>query len=262
MKVIRAVNIENSTISVSSENPLYDFDTALNDSRLSRYGKTVDVNDEWIKFTYAAAIDVDVVGIFENNFMPGATVKIQANATDVWISPSIDQALTYTKDDKASIDLGRDVGIWSYQFSSTESYKYWRLSVDDPTNPDGYIKIGFIFTDESLDMPGMSVNQTFPIVSNSTVMFSTSGQAYGLKKLQINTASFNFPVITTAQKKEMEVFYYNTDLINPYMILVWENSLDVQRPLYAVTTKLPEFYRVEVSGGVAWTCSKEIREVK
>lgn len=260
MKIIRSINIKNATITALSENPLYNFDIALIDSRLSRYGQTLTDTAQWIKFEYSSAIDVDIIGIFGNNFTTTATVKIQANTTDVWTSPSIDQALTYTKDGNASIDLERDVGVWSHQFSSTQSYKYWRIYVDDSSNPDTYLKIGFIFMDEELVMPGMSVNQIFTSNTNSKPITSTSGQTYGIKRLKFNGAAFNFPIVTETQKTAIDKFYYNVDIVEPYMCMVWEDSLDVQRPLYVVNTTLPEWGRVEVQGGLNWTYSNEIKE--
>ena len=261
MKLICSENIENATITSDNENPLYPFSTALKDSRLSRYGRTSSESDTIIKFVYENAIDVDVVGLFGSNFTSDATVKIQANATDVWTSPSLDQELVYTKDNKASIDAGTDIGIWSYQFSSTESYKFWRISISDMGNIDGFFKVGYVFMDEGLVMPGMSVNQVFKIATNSKPTFSTSGQAYGLKRLQFNGASFNFPSVEDSEKKDIEKFYYKTDIITPYMMLVWENDLDIQKPLYVVNIKMPEFTRVEMQSGLAWTFDAEIREV-
>ena len=260
MKNIIAVNIANATITAGGESPDYLFSEGLIDSRLSRVGRTLSDSAQWIKFAFATAVDVDTIGIFGNNFTSGATVKIQGNATDVWTSPSIDQALTYTKDNRKSTELGRDVGIWSYQYSSTQSYKYWRLYVDDGSNPDGYIEVGFMFLDEATTFPGMSVNQVFKRNTTSKTAFSESGQAYGLKRLQYDSASFNYPAVTESDKEIVDTFFDVVDIVTPYMMLVWEESLDTQKPMYVVNTSLPEWPRVEQTSGVMWTTSHEIRE--
>jgi len=261
MKNVIAENIVNATITASSENPDYLFSVALIDSRLSRVGRTLSDSAQWVKFSFAAAVDVDTVGIFGNNFTSGATVKIQANATDVWTSPSIDTALTYTKNNRKSTEQGRDVGVWSHQFTSTESYRYWRIYVDDAANPDTYIEMGFVFLDESTDFPGMAVNQTFPRQSTSETTFSTSGQAYGLKRLQYNGVTASFPSITQDQRETYDTFFDKVDLVTPYMMLVWESSLDKQRPIYVINTNLPEWPRVEGAGGILWRANMEVREV-
>jgi hypothetical protein len=255
-------NIENATITVSGEDPNYTFETALNDTRLSRVGRTVSDTAQWILFSFSAAVSVDVVGIFANNFTSGATVKIQANVTDSWGAPSIDQSLTYTKDNDKSLDFGRDVGVWSHQFSSTESYQYWRIYLDDSSNPDSYLEMGYVFLDEKYDFPGMSVNQIFTKGTTSQTSFSESGQAYGYKKLQFNGFAFSLPSLTDAQKVLISEFYRKVDITTPYMLIPWENSLDVQRPIYAINVSTPEFQRIEgASNGVMWRFNMEIREV-
>ena len=261
MKVIYNKNVANAVITSSTENPLYLFDTALKDSRLSRYGKTLITSASWLKFTYSADIDVDVIGIFGSNLTENATVSIQANATDVWTSPSVNEELTFSKDVKASIDANQSIGVWSKQFDTTQTYKYWRIVFVDSTNTDNYIKVGRVFMDEALVMPGMSVNQVFKIDTNSVQTYSTSGQVYGLKRLQYNGVSFNFPSVEDSDKKDIEEFYYKTDIITPYMMMVWEKSLSIQKPLYVVNISMPEFTRVEMQSSLIWTFDSEIREV-
>ena len=262
MKNIIAANVANATVTASSESPDYLFSTALIDSRLSRTGRTLSDDSQWVLFTFAAAVDVDIVGIFGNNFTSAATVKIQANATDSWGSPSIDVEMTYTKNPYKTIDKGRDVGEWTHQFSSTESYKYWRISVNDAANPDTYIEMGFVFLDEAITFPGMAVNHVIKMNTTSEASFSDSGQAYGLKRVKYNSLAISYPAETNAQRKTVENFFYEVDVVTPYMMLLWESNLDTQRPLYMINTGLPEFQRAENATGVIWSSSHEVREVK
>ena len=261
MRNIIAENIFDATITASSENPNLTFSDALTDRTLARVGRTASVSAQWVKLSFSSAVDVDTVAIFGNNFTSGATVKIQGNATDSWGSPSIDQALTFTKDGRKSNNLGRDVGVWTHQFSSTESYQYWRIYVDDSSNTDGYLDIGFLFLDENYDFPGMSVNQIFKRETTSEPAFTTSQQIIGLKRTQYNGASFNFPLVTEAEKTTIDTFFNKSDIVIPFCMFVWEDSLSIQRPLYVVNTKLPEWKRVEMASEVLWTFSQEIVEV-
>ena len=257
---IIASNVANATITALSENPDITFEDGLKDTSLAKVGRTVSDVTQWIKFTYSAAIDVDTVVIFGNNITSGATVKVQANASDSWGTPSIDQALTFTKDNRLSTQMGRDVGIWSYQFSSTESYQYWRLYIDDGSNPDTYIEIGFVFMDENTVFPGMSVNQVFTLETTSDPQFSESMQLFGIKRVQYYGVSFNFPIVTETQKEIVETFFNKTDVVTPYCMLPWESSLDIQRPLYVANKSLPEIKRVEERSSLNWTFNLEIIE--
>ena len=261
MKNIIAKNISNSTIVASSENPGYPFDTGLNDSRLSRPGRTLSNTGQWVKFSFSSAVSVDVVGVFGNNFTTSATVKIQANTSDSWSSPPIDQTLTYSKEKRKSVQLGRSIGVWSHQFTSTQSYQYWRVTVDDPTNTDDYIQIGFMYLDEETIFPGMAINQNFKRNTTSEAFFSESGQAYGLKRLQYDTASFNYPSVTETQRTTVDEFFYEVDTVVPYMMLPWENDLDIQEPLHVINLSLPEWPRNEQRAGLLWSTNHEIRRV-
>jgi hypothetical protein len=261
MKNVIAVNVNNATITAASENPDYLFSDALKDNRLSRVGRTLLDAAQWVKFVYTGAISVDTVCIFGNNFTKDATVKIEANTSDAWVTPAVSEAMTYSKNYRKSIELGRDVGVWSHQFSTTQEYQYWRLTVDDGSNPDTYIEIGFVFMDEDTVFPGMSVNQVFKNNTTANQEFSVSGQVYGLKNLQYNVVSFSFPTVTNTEKIALEEFFNEVDIINPYCMMVWESSLDVQRPIYVVNNRLPEWRRIENQAGLGWAFNLEIREV-
>jgi len=240
MKILYDNHVTDATITSYSENPDYDFDTALNDTRLSRVGRTVDDATQWIKLAFAAAVDVDYIMILAHNISSGATIKVQANATDVWTSPSIDTAMTYNAD------------YIYHAFSTTESYKYWRFYVDDGSNTDGYIQNALIFLGPSLDMPGFNPDVIIPRKSNSEGSKSIGGQLYGDKKLQYKAATFKFPVVTDAEKKEIETFWEEVDLIIPFILLIWENNLDIEAPIYCNLTEEIEIVK-DPNNGVLWT---------
>lgn len=83
--------------------------------------------------------------ILDHNFSSSAVVKLQANNTnftDDWENPEYEAVLDYSAD--------RIV-----QFISGRSYRYWRLAVFDPANPDGYIELGELFLGTGLTPQGV-----------------------------------------------------------------------------------------------------------
>ena len=240
MKILYDNLVPDSTITSYSENPDYDFDTALNDTRLSRTGRTVDDATQWIKFSFSAAVDVDYIMVLAHNITSGATIKVQANATDVWTSPSIDTAMTY------------DADYIYHGFSSTESYKYWRFYVDDSSNPDTYIEIGSIFLGEALEMPGFNPDAIIIKNSNSVATKSISGQLYGDVRLKYKAASFTFPSVTDTERGEINTFFDAGDVVIPFIMLFWENDLDVEPPLYCALTKELEWQK-QAQRGTLWS---------
>lgn len=92
---------------------------------------------EWIKFDFGAAVNVTDFIIKYHNLTSGATLKIQANATDAWGTPSVDETLSITDNNI--------VKAWA----AAQSYRWWRIYIDDGSNPDTYIELGYAFLGES-----------------------------------------------------------------------------------------------------------------
>ena len=239
--------VTSATITSYSENPDYDFDTALNDTRLSRVGRTVDDATQWIKLAFAAAVDVDYMMVLAHNVSSGATIKVQANATDAWTSPSIDTTMTYNAD------------YIYHAFSTTESYKYWRFYVDDGSNTDGYIQDALIFLGESLDMPGFNPDAIIIKNSNSVASKSIGGQLYADVRLKYKAASLTFPGVTEAERTLINAFWDTVDTAIPFVLMIWEDDLDVEPPIYCALTKELEWSK-QPQRGVLWTLKLEFEE--
>jgi len=99
----------------------------------SRVWRATGCASEWIKFDFGAAAAVRAFVLVGHNLTAAATIKIQANATDVWTSPSIDQVVTY--------HAANLVYLWT----TDQPYRFWRVTLADPGNPNGYVEAGRIF---------------------------------------------------------------------------------------------------------------------
>lgn len=91
----------------------------------------------WIKADLGSARQVLACFVMDHNFSSGATITLQANTADDWNSPAYEQSLTYNQ---AKIGLFLD-----------QTYRYWRLAVEDGSNPDGYLEVGEFFLGQGLD---------------------------------------------------------------------------------------------------------------
>jgi hypothetical protein len=78
-----------------------------------------------IVFDFGSAVNVDVFAIIHHNLDEAlANVKIQGNASDVWTSPSLDQAVTIPAWEKD----GFPVNPWLDLSALANSFRYWRLA--------------------------------------------------------------------------------------------------------------------------------------
>lgn len=78
---------------------------------------------------------VNSVGLISSNIGTAGTITILANTSDSWGTPAFNSGtLTPYNDDYTNVLL--------YYFSGTQSYRYWRITLNDPTNADGYYQLG------------------------------------------------------------------------------------------------------------------------
>lgn len=248
MLILYDNEIENTGVVITtfSENPDYPASTALLDDRLSRVYRSVDDTAEWIKFDLTTAQTIKYIGILGHNLTSGATVKIEGNASDSWGSPS------YTKTLTIADSITESVG--------TQSFRWWRLTIADASNPDTYIEISKIFLGSSLVMPGMDKGQIIPIKTDSTFTLSSTRQLYGNTRIKSKSAKINFPLISEAEKTTIDAMFTHCDVTKPFILLIWENDLDVEPAIYCHLIAGLEWTRA-AGVGTLWSLAFEIEEV-
>lgn len=240
--------ITDATITASSENPLYPFDDAFADDRLSRVGRTVSATSQTLVFDFASGNpEVDAVAILGHNISASGSITVEANTSNSWGSPAFTDTL----------DLYDE---WIALFANTQEYRYWRLSITDPGSTDGYIEIGQIYIGSQLDMPPMIRNQKLPKLTSSTSQKSVNGQLYGDRRLMYRTGSIQFAqAIPHTYKTNIDTFFSTVETIKPFILIVWEESMDKESPMYCCLTKQLEWSRYG-SDGLLWDLSIEVEE--
>jgi len=237
-----------TTITPSSEDSNFPFETALFDKRLTRFGRTLGIISENIVFYNSDGFAFDEVLIANNNFTDSATVTIQANASDSWGAPSVSQVLTKYNND-----------YYYYTFDSVQEYDYVRLLIADSTNTDDYLKLTKIYIGDSITMPGINPSVDLPITTNSKVYENETGQIYTDKRTQMYGATVKFPIITETQRQSIKTMFTRVDITEPFFLLIWEDDLDVEPPLYARLTNEPAFKKLD---NLLWTLDFSFRECK
>jgi hypothetical protein len=101
----------------------------------SKVWRTTSVTSQSVVMDFGAISSFDsFAAVFDpmsgSKFTSSAVFKIQANATNVWTAPSVDVTLSY---DATYETL-------TYFWSSTQTYRYARFTMTDPTNTDGYLE--------------------------------------------------------------------------------------------------------------------------
>jgi hypothetical protein len=189
---------------------------------LSNYWKSTGITDEWIKTTNT--LTPEAVYIAGTNLTPSAVIKIQGNSSDIWTSPAVNVTLT----------LGEN-GIW-YSTTTMSAQDYWRISIVDTTNSNGYITIGRIWVGELLEVEGPYINFAENITNTSATTLSISGQVYGDVGFTYKSYSFTYPWWDQTEKDAIIEFSDTVNKAQPFFIMA-----DTIGPLYCILTNDLEF---------------------
>ena len=138
-------DISTTSISSSSDGSDNPDDNAVK-ADVGKVWRTDSDTTEWIKFDLVVTTKkVDCVSILTHNLTKDATVTFEGNASDSWGSPTVDETLTVATDSDGSV-----IDRITHYFTQA-TLRYWRVTIDDPTNPDTYIQVGRIMFGEYYD---------------------------------------------------------------------------------------------------------------
>lgn len=121
------------------------------------------------------------VGISAN-----AVVRLQANPTDLWDSPAIDQL----------VSLDDLFLVATHFFATDQQYRYWRVKIVDPANSNLYIELGKIILTKAtqlLDEPERGF--TYTLEDQSKRIQTEYGNQYVDVLPSVQSLSFNYAAL-------------------------------------------------------------------
>lgn len=138
-----------------------------------------------------------------------ATVKIQANATNVWSGPAVDQALT----------IDNTYSVASHFFSSDQSYRYWRVVIEDLSNPWDYIELGTVWLGKGLDVDNAQNGFKYALNDNTQVSSTPFGHKYFDEYPQVATVEFSYVNMTYDQTQLLENAFRTNGARKPVLVV-------------------------------------------
>ncbi|TXH09500.1 MAG: hypothetical protein E6R04_07995 [Spirochaetes bacterium] len=176
--------------------------------------RTTGVTSETLVIDLQTAESIDAFAmVFDPNegikFTSSATIKIQANATNTWGSPAVDVTL--------SID--DDFSVITYFWTTGQSYRYWRLSMADATNPYGYLEIPKIILSTSTQLTQMPNVGFVQLVADSSKVVETDyGHRYADNYPTLRTLELEYIEIPEADKLTLSAIYRRLGKVTPLAI--------------------------------------------
>lgn len=184
---------------------------------------------EWVKYDGGGSESMGFVGIIGDlsqtiQISGSATVTIEANTIDSWASPAYTKTLTRFTN-----------GAFKFLDDAASSYRWWRLTIADKTNPLGpEFSIGHIYL-------GPYSNLTYNIQSGfvhflqdpSQVARTDGGQIYvDTKTKYFSFSNVNLLRLEPTDKKVIDDIYETVGIHSPFFI-----SFD---PRVAISNNLDE----------------------
>ena len=193
VRFLYGFKFDTGTISSSSEVAGLPDDNAVNEFVAKKWRTTGDTG-QWIKFDLETAKKVTMLAIFGHNLSSAAVVTIEGNDTDVWTTPAYSQVLTWN-------------ALCLVEFFD-KTYRWWRITIEDGSNTDGYIEIGRICAGEYYE-PTVNIAENLGIIITdpSTVEEADGGQGWSVEKLKFRTYTVKFMDISRAQQAEIRTMF-------------------------------------------------------
>ncbi len=183
------------------------------------------------------------------NLSSDAVVTIQANATNVWTSPTVSQVLT--------IDNTYETA--SHFFSSVQSYRYWRLTVVDPKNTDLYVELGMVWIGENNTFSEPENGFVFNVTDNSIVSRTQFGHEYVDEYPLITTLEFSYNYLRYSVVQALENAFRSNGSKKPVMIVFDETETVFDKDHFLIYGKMDKTFSLKhisydmFSGGIKIT---------
>jgi len=236
---------DDGTITSSSEASGLPDDNAVHDF-VGRVWRTTADTGQWIKFDLGSAKKLTMAAIFGHNLTSGATVTLEANATDSWGAPSYSKALTWNS-------------LAIVEFID-QTYRWWRITFEDGSNPDGYIEIGRICGGEYYE-PGVNIDQAVQkkIVDPSVRSESEGRQGYAVEKDEYRVFDVQFTGIDRTQQGELETIFRAVKTIRPLVFVLDPDEYPEADTIYCrITTPLAATLAALNQGDVSITLEEQV----
>lgn len=139
-----------------------------------------------------------------------AVIKIQANATNVWTSPAVNVTLT----------IDNVYMMCSHYFGTDQNYRYWRVVIQDPGNPYGYVELGLTWLGKALALPNIKNGFTFGLADQSKLSRTDFGHVYADKYPQVATIGVNYDFLEYSELQILENAFRQNGGHDPVMFVL------------------------------------------
>lgn len=189
-------------ITPSDENAEYPAtNLVLNNCCLTFRSNAADATPVRLVIDFGSAQTINAVAFANVNFQVTATVTIEGHTSNSWGSPAFSVTMDLS-------DYLQDPNNLLESFSTNKTYRYWRVSITDDGNPDGFIEIGELFFGTATELTDAHDSLIPLVFGNNNVELRTEfGQAYVYERNKQRRWDLAFTNIQANTKDQLKSFF-------------------------------------------------------
>lgn len=207
------LTVSGAVITSSSEAAGYVDDNMASPYRWKKWRSTTTTGDQWVKFDMGANKSLQVLAAIDALIHVGGTLKLQANATDVWTAPTVSVTVTVPNPDFTR--------VWASWLSSVQSLRWVRFYFTNVGTVSGYVELGAVFAGTYLE-PARSVAPALTVsrVDPSIQRYSVGGQRSSVSRPKFHTVSGFFVLQTASARNDLRVMFEGVGASVPMILAV------------------------------------------
>lgn len=203
-----------TSIVASSADPSFPVSNLKHPFRSKRWRST-GVSNETLTFDLITTEEIDSVVLLwpkEDGIRLSSTaeLRIQANATNVWTAPAVDQVLT----------ISNDYVLASHYFATAQSYRFWRVVIQDAGNPNGFVEIGVVWLGKGLEIENAQNGFKYQLVDQTKITKTDFGHQYADVYPQLAVLDFTYQYLDYDSVQVLENAFRTNGAIQPVLVVL------------------------------------------
>lgn len=209
---------QSAIITSSSEATGWVDDNLANAARWKKWQSALGTTDQWVKFDMGANKTLRVFAAIDAVIHLGGTLKVQANATDVWTTPTVDQVLVVP-----TVDYTH---VWTYWLAAPVSLRWVRFYFTNTGAVNSQVSLGAAFAGTYLE-PVRSIASAglhVGVVDPSVQRYAMGGQRLASTKTMFHEVRGKFPVQKATARNTLRQAYKTIGASIPALLAVDPND--------------------------------------
>jgi len=205
---------------------------------------------EFIVIETQTAVTGAFAGTIGGNFLSTATITVQANASDAWVSPSVSETMAATT---STVPMRID-------YFAEATHAFWRLLIEDTTNTAGFSELAVFHVSNFIE-PSYDFNASWTEGRSELtgIGYADQGANFIDEKPTRRIYNVSFPALSESEKTNSFDPFLSFVKIGKPFFFSFEPDSDVTFTRYVMLTKASTYRRVP--GANRWALSLSLSEV-